>query len=60
MVVGVIIRKDMGKSFGGFQFLVIHLYFVLHSGPEGRSLYCVNLNCRAPLGRLLQPDFSFR
>jgi hypothetical protein len=31
-----------------------------HSGPEGRSLYCLNLNCRAPPGRLLQPDLSRR
>ncbi len=29
-------------------------------GPEGRSLYCLNLNCRAPPGRFLQPDLSFR
>ncbi len=27
-------------------------------GPKGRSLYCLNLNCRAPPGRLLQPDLS--
>ncbi len=27
-------------------------------GPEGRSLYCLNLNCRAPPGRLLQPDLT--
>jgi hypothetical protein len=25
-------------------------------GPEGRSRYCLNLNCRAPPGRFLQPD----
>jgi hypothetical protein len=30
------------------------------NGPEGRSLYCLNLNCRAPPGRFLQPDLSFR
>ncbi len=29
-------------------------------GPEGRSLYCLNLNCRAPPGRFLQQDLSFR
>ena len=32
----------------------------LFHGPEGRSLYCLNLNCRAPPGQLLQPDLSFR
>ncbi len=31
-----------------------------NNGPEGRSLYCLNLNCRAPPGQLLQPDLSFR
>ncbi len=33
---------------------------VHNNGPEGRSLYCLNLNCRAPPGRFLQPDLSFR
>ena len=27
-----------------------------NDGPEGCSLYCLNLNCRVPPGRLLQPD----
>ena len=27
-------------------------------GPEGRSLYCLNLNCRAPPGRFLQLDLT--
>jgi hypothetical protein len=27
-------------------------------GPEGRSLYCLNLNCRAPPERFLQPDLT--
>ena len=26
--------------------------------PKGRSLYCLNLNCRVPPGRLLQPDLT--
>ncbi len=30
------------------------------NGPNKRSLYCLNLNCRAPPGRLLQPDLSRR
>ena len=29
-----------------------------NDGPEGRSLYCLNLNCRAPPGRLLQSDLT--
>jgi hypothetical protein len=29
-------------------------------GPEGRSLYCLNLNCRAPPGRFFRLDLSFR
>jgi hypothetical protein len=29
-------------------------------GPEGRSLYCLNLNCRAPPGRFFWLDLSFR
>ena len=29
-------------------------------GPEGRSLYCLNLNCRAPPGRFFRSDLSFR
>ena len=29
-------------------------------GPEGRSLYCLNLNCRAPPGRSYRLDLSFR
>ena len=33
-------------------------YPVITSGPEGRSLYCLNLNCRAPPGRLCQPDLT--
>jgi hypothetical protein len=28
--------------------------------PEGRSLYCLNLNCRAPLRRLFRSDLSKR
>ncbi len=28
-------------------------------GPEGRSLYCLNLNCRAPPGRFFRLDLSF-
>ncbi len=31
---------------------------VLNDGPAGRSLYCLNLNCRAPPGWLLQPDLT--
>jgi hypothetical protein len=27
-------------------------------GPKGRCLYCLNLNCRAPLGRFLQLDLT--
>jgi hypothetical protein len=38
------------------------LYVVVHPasdyGPKGRSLYCLNLNCRAPPGRFLQPDLT--
>jgi hypothetical protein len=30
------------------------------NGPEGRSLYCLNLNCRAPPGRFFRLDLSFR
>ena len=30
----------------------------LYGGPEGRSLYCLNLNCRAPPGRFLQLDLT--
>ena len=30
----------------------------LNNGPKGRSLYWLNLNCRASLGRLLQPDLT--
>jgi hypothetical protein len=29
---------------------------VAHHGPEGRSLYCLNLNCRAPPGRFFRSD----
>jgi hypothetical protein len=31
---------------------------IIPGGPEGRSLYCHNLTCRAPLGRLCQPDLT--
>ena len=27
-------------------------------GPEGRSLYCLNLNCRAPPGRFFRLDLT--
>jgi hypothetical protein len=27
-------------------------------GPEGRSLYCLNLNCRAPPGRFFRSDLT--
>ncbi len=30
----------------------------LNCGPEGRSLYCLNLNCRAPPGQFLQLDLT--
>jgi len=33
-------------------------YYVVGNGPEGRSLYCLNLNCRASPGRLFQPDLT--
>ena len=29
-------------------------------GPKGHSLYCLNLNCRAPPGRFFRSDLSFR
>ena len=32
----------------------------VNDGPEGRSLYCLNLNCRAPPGRLFRSDLSKR
>ena len=30
----------------------------LPDGPEGRSLYCLNLNCRAPPGRFFWLDLT--
>jgi len=29
-----------------------------YDGPEGRSLYCLNLNCRAPPGRFFRSDLT--
>ena len=42
--------------------IVTQSYSVLgiDGGPEGRSLYCLNLNCRAPPGRFFRLDLSFR
>jgi hypothetical protein len=31
---------------------------VSNDGPEGRSLYCLNLNCRAPPGRFFRSDLT--
>jgi len=49
-------RKLGLRTTGPYTLLRSHV----NGGPEGRSLYCLNLNCRAPPGRLLQPDLSFQ
>jgi hypothetical protein len=34
----------------------IHKWY--NDGPEGRSLYCLNLNCRVPPGRFFWLDLT--
>ena len=38
--------------------LTLPMLLQVIDGPKGCSLYCLNLKCRAPLGRLLQPDLT--
>ena len=50
-----LVKKRMEECLKGVTLPSPHL-----DGPEGRSLYCLNLNCRAPPGRFFRSDLSFR
>ena len=47
--------RQQGMFF--FHHIIINME-IDGDGPEGRSLYCLNLNCRAPPGRFFRLDMT--